>query len=277
MTCFMRAALLIMSMIGAGCSPNEAPENRLSVTITAESIAQAAGKRVIFAHQSVGNDILQGVAKLGDSFGTPVTIVETRQPPAAGAGIFHFKVGVNGAPKGKIEDFVRSLSAQRLGGIDIALLKLCYIDFDDNTDARGLAEEYLRTLQTLREAHPATRFAAITAPLTTIQSGPKALLKQLLGKTPAGYAANARRQEFNEILRRQIPTVELFDLAKIESEGSGKPVTFEFEGKRVPALDPQFTQDGGHLNDAGRLRVAASFLEFLAQASEGSSAPPTGT
>jgi hypothetical protein len=274
----MRVALLSTSLIASGCSPREVPEDHLSVPISAESIAQASGRRVVFAHQSVGNDILQGVAKLRDSTGTPVTIVETRQPAATGAGIFHFKVGVNGAPKGKIEDFVRTLSADGISGIDIALLKLCYIDFDDNTNASDLAEEYLGALQTLRAAHPTTRFVAVTAPVTTIQSGPKAWLKRLLGTTPAGYAANARRHEFNEVLRRQSMAAELFDLAKAESEGNGKPATFEFAGRRIQALDPRFTYDGGHLNEAGQLRVAASFLEFLAQtAPQGSSDPPSGT
>jgi hypothetical protein len=104
------------------------------------------------------------------------------------------------------------LYEQALDGVDMVLLKLCYADFTESTDAASLAREYAGTLGKLQSRHPATHFIAVTAPLTTVQTGPKAWIKRMLGKTPYGVAESARRHEFNELLRARFPEPALFDL-----------------------------------------------------------------
>ena len=54
---------------------------------------------------------------------------------SAAKGISHFLIGSNGDPIAKIRDFVATIDAGAAQGADIALMKLCYADFDATTDA----------------------------------------------------------------------------------------------------------------------------------------------
>jgi hypothetical protein len=251
----------------AACSdPSTTSEVAAVQAISRADLEAAASKRVVFAHQSVGNDILDGVRALAGREGVSFNIVETRSAPATGGGIFHFKVGENGAPERKLQDYMRTFEQAGGAGADIALVKLCYIDFSPDTDPVKLASDYIDTVKALQGRYSQTRFVAVTAPLTTVQTGPKAMIKKLLGRSPGGYAENAVRQQFNDELRRQFPAGSLFDLAKLEADAGGSEHSVEVDGRRVQALQPAITSDGGHLNDNGKLLVASSFVEFLSKA-----------
>ena len=55
----------------------------------------------------------------------------------------------------------------------------------------------------------------------------------------------------------------LFDLAGIESTlPDGTRCTQFLDRNRTPGLIPEYTNDGGHLNDVGRAIVATAFLQF---------------
>jgi hypothetical protein len=263
------AAASMTFAVGCSNKPEIAEE---TLVISPDTLQSVADKRIVFAHQSVGGEILQGVETLAEQTQSTINIVETPELPADQSGIFHFKVGENGNPRGKIKEFVASMSQPAMSGADMALLKLCYIDFSESTDAKALAAEYIAALNELEQVQPRTRFIAMTAPLTTIQTGPKAWVKRVLGKHPAGYVVNARRQEFNEILRASIEPASLFDVARIEAENS----TFDFGGKQIEALNPGLTYDGGHLNATAQTRIAAALLHFLAGTKAPNHEHPTG-
>lgn len=251
----------------AGCNRSAQepkPNAPMIAPVSKAEIAAAAGKRVVFAHQSVGDNILDGVRVLAADASVPLNVVESREVPSDANGIFHFKVGTNGVPLGKIEEFRNMLSQPQFADVDIAAMKLCFIDFNRTTDAGQLAAAYVQTIDELQQLHPQTVFAAMTAPLTTIQTGPKAWIKRLLGKAPAGYVENARREQFNAVLRQRFDESHLFDVARIEARGGREAATFEYEGRQFDALDPGLTSDGGHLNDAGKRVVASAFVRFLA-------------
>lgn len=220
-----------------------------------------AQRRVVFGHQSVGQNILDGVQSLAAEAGVPLRVVESRLADK-NAGIAHFLVGVNEDPLSKLNDFSSALAGGAATEADVALLKFCYIDFKGDTDARRLADKYIGTLDDLRRRFPQTTFVAVTAPLTVVQTGPKAWVKRLLGREPSGYSDNARRQEFNTLLRaRYAQDGFLFDLAKIQAEGvSGH----RYNGQPIEALSPALTYDDGHLNDRGRQVVAARLVKYLA-------------
>lgn len=231
-------------------------------SLTAAQWREISTRRILFGHQSVGRNLLDGVRALAVEAGVSAPIVESRAPTATG-GITHFKVGNNGDPLGKIRDFAAVVDGGTGDAPDIALMKLCYIDFSPSIDPHLLATAYCDTLEGLQRRFPDTVFAAVTAPLTTVQTGPKALVKRLLRRAPDGWAENARRESFNAVLRERYgDSRRLFDLAAIEAAGSG--VGFRSGG--VPSLDPALTSDGGHLNDRGARLVAAQFLRFLAGA-----------
>lgn len=212
-----------------------------------------AGQRILFGHQSVGRNILDGVRALAGQAGVALPIQESRGPAVA-PGLTHFAVGSNGDPLAKINDFAAVVDAG--AAADVALMKLCYIDFSGSADPAKVAAAYCDTLDALRARHPQTAFVAVTVPLTTVQGGPKALVKRMLGRTPDGQAENLRRHAFNEALRARNGAGRLFDLAALEARGG--------QGGPAPCLDPALTNDGGHLNDQGARLVAAEFVGFLA-------------
>ncbi|MGA8891980.1 MAG: hypothetical protein WB493_10450, partial [Anaeromyxobacteraceae bacterium] len=225
------------------------------------------GKSVFFGHQSVGMNVLDGLQLLAARSGKELRITEVRPGTAIAPGtIGHAWVGENHAPSTKIDAFVRAVDALPAPGVDVALVKLCYVDFAPETDVAAILARYRAALDDLRRRHPHTTFVHVTAPVSTVQGGAKALLKQVMGKPPYGLVENVRREEYNQALRKAYGGKEpIFDLARIESTApDGRVETVEWQGRRVPALVPAYTDDGGHLNEAGRLRAAAALVDLLA-------------
>jgi hypothetical protein len=219
-------------------------------------------KRVVFGHQSVGENILQGVQRLAKRDGIDIGIREQRKA-STDKGISHFLIGENGDPISKIHDFSAAIDSGAGQGADLALMKLCYVDFDANTDARDVAETYIANLESLARKYPDVNFIAVTAPLTVVQTGAKAWIKQHIGKYPSGYVENIKRAEFNSMLRQIYqPKGRLFDLAKAETDFGGKKCRMDVNGQSVEALCPELTSDGGHLNERGQEAVATAFLNF---------------
>jgi hypothetical protein len=258
----MLAALLAFGAVTlTACSDQR--ENDMSLPPQPIDWSSIAQKRVIFAHQSVGENILSGVDRLAKSNGVTIGIHDQRGTSLP-EGITHFKVGRNGDPESKMSGFAAALDAADVSDADVAMMKLCYLDFNRATDARRLAEVYANNLDALAQRYPKTTFVAVTTPLTTVQTGPKAWIKRLMGRAPAQYAENAKRAEFNALLRdRYLADGRLFDLARVEATGAGRAISVDVDGQEVEALDPALTSDGGHLNDRGQNIVAAAFLQYL--------------
>jgi hypothetical protein len=247
-------------MLLAGCA---SPENEMTTPSTPIPWSSLAQRRVVFAHQSVGSNILSGVEALARKDGASLAVVEQRSRPAS-PGITHFNVGRNEDPLGKIQDFVSAVESGATEGADVALVKLCYIDFSADTDASEVGKAYISSLDALAAKYPETAFVAVTAPLAAVQTGPKAWIKTLLGRQPAQYVENAKRAEFNDMLRAHYQRDgRLFDLARAESAARGVPAVVRVGGREVEALDPALTSDGGHLNARGEELVAREFLVFL--------------
>lgn len=254
-------AVIVLALLGCGETNHEEKAMTSTVQISSAEWQALAQKRVLFGHQSVGQNILDGVQSLAERAGVNPPIMSSRNATTSG-GIVHFFVGQNEDPSSKLKDFASTLESGAVQGADIALVKLCYIDFNGGTDARKLAEQYSGTLDHLSQQFPNTAFVAVTAPLTVAQTGPKAWVKRLLGRTPSGYADNARRQEFNEILRaRYDQQGRLFDLARIETEGAG---SHEYQGRPIEVLNPALTYDDGHLNTQGQQIMASRLIKYLA-------------
>lgn len=178
----------------------------------------------------------------------------------------HTLVGKNEEPLSKIADFEAALEhvAPRA---QVAFFKFCYVDFDEKSDAEAVFSAYRDFVARVQAKYPNMKWVHVTVPLTVVQRGVKAWLKQkILGRAPWGAAENAVRERFNALMRSQFSGEALFDLAALEStkrDGTGE--FFEYEGKMVPALVPEYSDDGQHLNEGARLRVAEALLLFLAK------------
>jgi hypothetical protein len=254
-------AILVLS----GCNKSKHQEESMATTIQHETPLWQVleEKRVIFGHQSVGYNILNGIKRLAERDGIKIDIHEQRTATTV-KGISHFTIGKNGDPISKIRDFAAAIDADATQGADIALMKLCYVDFNAATDARQVADAYIANLESLAQRHPDISFLAVTAPLMAAQTGLKAWVKRLMGEQPKGYFDNVKRMEFNTQLReRYLASGRLFDLAGVESKVAGNNCIARVDEKPVEALCPELTEDGGHLNERGQELVAAAFLNFI--------------
>lgn len=232
-----------------------------------DALRRVSHRTVLFGHQSVGGNLVEGLRRVAASSGVELRVVQLSGPARVEPGaLSHAYVDRNGDPRAKLASFERLLDATEGAPPEIAILKFCWADFDASTDAPKLFEAYERTLAGLERRYPRTRFVHVTAPLTTVQGGAKALAKRLLGRTPYGLVENARREEFNDLLRaRYAGKAPLLDLARLEATGPDGSVTaVELDGRRVLALAPANTDDGGHLVPAAQDRAARALVELLA-------------
>lgn len=238
----------------------EVPDPRLRADLEALS-----SRTIFFGHQSVGGNVLEGVLRLSARAGVPLRLVEGTAASAPPGTVVHALLGRNGAPLEKIDDFARAVDAFPGDGPDVALMKLCYVDFDGGADPAALFARYRTVLAELRRRHPRTRFVHVTTPLTAPARGARALAKRLLGRE-RDEARNARREAYNALLRDAYAGREpVLDLARIEAtRPDGSVEATVWSGRAVPALVPAYTDDGGHLNAAGQERVARRLVALLA-------------
>ena len=224
-------------------------------------VADPAGVKILFGHQSVGGNLLEGVKQQGTVTVMPLA---PGAPPLGGLVLAETLVGRNVDPESKLKDFERLVS-EHAGSLDGAMFKLCYIDFNQGTDVPALFDKYTSMMDRLAQAHPKLLIAHITTPLTIVQSGPKAWLKSVFGKARWGYVENQKRAEWNALLKKRYASkAPIFDLADLESRtDDGDPVSYEVDGKRFPMLFAGYTDDGGHLNEKAKKKIGQKLTEFV--------------
>ena len=242
---------------------------RAGVFVSEADLEQVATARVYFGHQSVGANVLQGLEELQAGSGQSVIRVAPLgvfDVPGGGGVLLHSALGRNGFPDSKCDDF-RNVLEQLRGRLDVALFKFCYVDFNDTSDAGAIFAAYARTMDELRHRYPDVVFVHVTAPLRTVEGGPGVWLREALGRRNRAKHANARRNEFNALLRTHYAGEPVFDLAAVEAtRPDGRRQTFRLAGRTYDALMPAYTDDGGHLNEGGRVRAAAGLVRTLAEA-----------
>jgi hypothetical protein len=273
------AALLVVgAAVGAaaaGSVPGDIVIDANSLDLSAidrvpdETWRTLSQKRIYFGHQSVGSNLLEGVADIARA--KPQIRLEVRETSDLSKldrpGLAHSAIGTNSDALGKIRDFVRRVEAAGPRGVDVAFMKFCYVDFTATTDVEALFTAYHDAMKGLGQKMPSTRILHVTVPLTTPQAGWKAGVKRLIGKRPYGYDENRARHRFNERLRAQYGKGDVVDLAAAEATlPDGSLATVRVGSEPVPILPPAYTDDGGHLNEAGRRAGARTLLLALAHA-----------
>lgn len=222
--------------------------------------------RIFFGHMSVGFNIMEGIQDLmNDNRQIKVTLSESSDPALLKSPVFaHSRIGKNHDPLSKLDAFKQLLITGLGDVIDVAFLKFCFVDITEKTDIHELMKRYKETLDSLQKKNPKTKFIHVTVPLTTVEGGIKAFIKKLIGRHPDRYADNITRNEYNDLLRKQYPPHQIFDLAAMESTlPDGTRATFSHQGRTYYCLAPEFTKDRGHLNSLGRQRTAVGLLRKL--------------
>ena len=263
----------IFLMTCGGCGSNKEGTTMDSIDNVEGSRWKKLGeKKIYFGHQSVGENIIDGVKDILErNPEIELNIVETDDPGKFGEPLLaHSRIGINRKPKSKIEAFKRHMEKGLGNQADMAFFKFCYVDFSKRTDVEEVFREYKTAIDELEKKHPDMVFLHCTVPLVSKESTLRTLAKKILGKTVRPYEENVVRTRFNEKLRQEYGKENaLFDLAKIEATRmNGTMLSYGKGNDFMYALVPQYTDDGGHLNEVGRMLVGEQFLLFLCNAVE---------
>jgi len=236
--------------------------------LSVETVEKVFQKKIYFAHQSIGKNILHGIELLAPE--KVDQIVELQEsdvtdtyPPA----FYHSRVGFNSKLKSKIDGFSSAIDVSFGGNIDIAFIKLCYLDITATSDIEKLFNFYTKSLQSLQRKYPGIKFVHLTVPLIADRSTWKTHVKKLLGRDNLWeYADNISRNQYNQLILDEYGEKEpVFDLAKVEStHPNGMREAFTVKGQNYYALVKEYSRDGAHLSDIGSKVVGAALIEFLA-------------
>lgn len=267
MTSFILALLMIFS-----CSGRETEQKKISYIslkdIPDQTREKLSKKSFFFGHQSVGYNIIDGVQEIMKEYPKiKFHIVESTDASAIVPGtIVHSKVGKNSQPRTKIDDFSKFIGEGIGKKADAVALKFCYVDIKSNSDPEALFSEYEKEIEKIRKSYPDLAIIHITVPLTTLQSGPKAWIKKIIGRQISGVKENINRYQYNELLLNKYQAQDpILDIAQIESTNpDGTRSTFVVDGKTYYSLVPEYTTDGGHLNEIGKNKVAEQLILLLA-------------
>lgn len=254
------------------------PLNSSSLQSISETAWQSlATKKIIFGHQSVGFNIIEGMEDLRqENQFIDLKIIANAEPwEVKTPGFVHFQIGENTQPQTKINDFVRVVeTTEQQGSIDLAFFKFCYVDIGPDTNINEVFEQYQQAMQRLIQAFPKTTFIHVTVPLESEAGSIKRWARQVKNfseqfahRGKSRYSSNFYRHQFNQLIRQAYQEkAPVFDLAQIESTfPDGHQQIFSVNGKQYWSLVPDYTDDGGHLNQLGRRVVAEKLLIFLAR------------
>jgi hypothetical protein len=250
------------------CSQNKVDEG-VVVDGTVKSNLKVLGKsKIYFGHQSVGYNILNGIQDLlNEANNKNVNIIELKEDQKLPKCYFlHSQVGNNKEPDKKCDDFLNVLNKAFIKDLDIAFLKFCYVDVQGQSDVQAIFNYYKTTIESIQKKFPNLKLVHITIPLSTLQTGWKAVLKRLIGREVGGFTANIKRYQFNKMLKEHYKNESIFDIAKIESSHpDGSRESFKQSGQIYYALIPEYTNDGGHLNKIGRRLAAIELIQVLSK------------
>lgn len=219
--------------------------------LTAQKLTALKSKRILFGHQSVGANMVDGIPALYSSYSvsSPTIISNLSQINSASGGFFaEFYVGENGDPVGKTADFNATVR-QYASKLDFALMKFCFIDILDGVNVNQVFNAYRSVMDGLVNDFPAIKFVYTTAALDEYNID------------------NAvTREQLNTLIRNQYAsTGRLFDLAAVEStRPNGTRVSGTSGGNTYYQLYDSYSSDGGHLNATGEQVLDTALFTLLA-------------
>jgi hypothetical protein len=233
---------------------------------------ELAEKRIFFGHQSVGYNIIDGMINILDEYNNiKLNIVETDKAAKFDGPIFaHSRVGRNTDPASKITSFINIMDSGVGNKVDIAFFKFCYVDIMLDSDPQKIFGIYSAAIDDLKERYPRIRFMHVTVPLCSAPVRAERKIKEnikLLFGIPGLLEDNVNRNLYNRLLNETFSETEpVFDLAWLESVNPDGFRSYVNKGsEKVFFLSPQYTNDGGHLKQECRKRIAEQLLIILAE------------
>lgn len=261
-------ALAAVVACGGGVKIEPAAAGKLPTLadVTPAQWSGLAQRRIFFGHQSVGQNIVEGIADiLREHREIGLRVVES-EGFAGAAAFYHAKVGRNGYPLEKIDALRQDVERSSPAPGDVAMVKLCYVDAQPATDAQALFDAYRSRMDSLKRERPGLTIVHFTMPLMVNESWLAVLRKKLRGQW-IERDRNVVRGRYNRLLLAHYQAREpVFDIARLESmRPDGSRLLFLPGADTAYALAPEYTSDGGHLNETARRMVAEQLLVYLAR------------
>jgi hypothetical protein len=261
--------IFILSCGGGPMNPETLTSGKVS-QIQSESLENLSRKTIFFGHQSVGNNIIQGLFSLKNDYPKIRLEVSDYSGDINDGTLLHAPIGRNMDPESKIHGFVEYMRNGIGNKVSIAFFKFCYVDVTAATDVDKLFRSYQEAMDKLAVQYPQTHILHTTIPLTVVQTGPRAWVKKVIGKPVGGYEDNIKRNRFNELMRKTYEAKTLFDLAAVETVyPDGRLNQFSKGGRKYDALVPEYASDGRHLNNTGSRLAAADMLLSISRTLSG--------
>lgn len=257
--------VLCAALLSSCIEQKDTPDMQKAHGMVADHLKALADKRILFGHQSVGMDIMEGIADLQQAIGgTHLHLRKGADALPAGGWFIDTLVGRNADPASKCDAF-RGMVEHLADSLDIALMKFCYVDIKDTTNIDRMFSYYVETVESLKRTCPQVTLVHATVPLTERTSAWRRWAKTILGKTDVWEGAALKRAAFNSRILEHFRNEPVFDLARVESTyPDGSRSQYESHGELVFTLVSDYTRDGGHLNNTGRVIAARELLTALA-------------
>ena len=240
--------------------------------IPSASLEKLQQRIIFFGHQSVGNNIIAGIEDLNrENTSLNIKIQRIKNfSPLNSPGFYHSDIGKNDYPRTKIDAFVQAMDMGIGKTADIAFFKFCFVDITSSTDVNELFKYYTEKINQIHARYPDLTIVHFTAPLLRRnQPSIKSYIKRLIGKGDGFFddGHNMARTRFNNLMRERYQGHgPLFDLAMFESTHQDGTRCSWMDGQsNFHSLAPEYTDDGGHLNELGRRYIAEQLLIFLAR------------
>lgn len=253
--------------------PESGIGERYEVTSASPAQLEEVSKlTVFFGHQSVGRNLLAALPGAYAAEGLPAPQIIESESPVTDPVFQHTNIHRNQDPLGKIAAFDRILRAGVADAVDVAVLKLCYVDFHHGDDIQQVFDAYRSTLEALERDYPDVTFVHSTVPLTTdrgIRGRAEDRINRLLGRgTRLGVEHNVVRERYNTWLRETYAgSGRLFDIAAIQSTRlDGTRIKGTLSGQPFYSMDWAHASDSGHLNEAGAAIAVSALLATIADA-----------
>jgi hypothetical protein len=267
--------LILLSMVS--CDKGNAIERAADMPsikdVPEVALKELSAKKIYFGHQSVGNNILNGVAKLTAREALPpMRIVESDSPAVFDQAVWaHSPIGENGDPFSKINAFKEKMHNGIGDKADMAFMKFCFWDIRSFTDIDKVFATYKETIDGLKREFPKVTFVHFTVPLVSHSTSVGTKVRRMLGRKIGFDEDNIKRNEFNTLILNEYAGKEpVVDIAQYESTlPDGTRTAFTKGTGRYYHLASEYTDDGGHLNQEARVRAAEQVLITLARVAEG--------
>lgn len=231
-----------------------------------KNIALIRQKNIYFGHQSVGENIIDGIKKIIlDGKQNEVLIKDyNNHGPFERTYFLHSKIGQNGYPQSKFNEFADIIHDLAKKNLNIAMMKLCFVDITKTTNIDEVFKSYVNLIETLQHQYPEIKFIHFTVPLKSEPSWINKLKDKIKGNYNYDPRDNEARNNYNELLLSKYPPKDIFDLAGVESTyPDSKREVMIIDGKPCYSLIKEYTTDGGHLNDMGKDIVSEKLIQKL--------------